>query len=189
MPTAKKDKTISALEVVHAALKTLNAQERQRVLASVHALLEISPSPTADKQLDVAAGMESSSPVSHPLPSARPLAIRELIQDKKPRTHPQLITLFAYFREKHENRPSFSRDDLERYYKASRENPPQNYARDFVKTVKNGWIHEDGENSYITSKGIEAVESGFAGGQEKKPRQGRPKDRVGAKKQIAKKRS
>ena len=40
MPSAKKDKTISALEVVHAALKTLSAQERQRVLASVHALLE-----------------------------------------------------------------------------------------------------------------------------------------------------
>jgi len=27
--------------------------------------------------------------------------------------------------------------------------------------VKKGWIHSDGADSYITSKGIEEVESGF----------------------------
>ena len=44
----------------------------------------------------------------------------------------------------------------------ARQEPPSNYGRDFVEAIKRGWIHEDGENSYITTKGIEAVESGFA---------------------------
>ena len=28
--------------------------------------------------------------------------------------------------------------------------------------MKNGWIHEDGGESYLTSRGVEAVESGFS---------------------------
>ncbi len=36
-----KDPTISALEAVHAALKPLDGPERERVLASVYALLGI----------------------------------------------------------------------------------------------------------------------------------------------------
>ena len=105
----------------------------------------------------------SAPPVSgvSPVP-ARPVAIRELINEKKPKTHSQFITLFAYYREKYQNQPNFSRDTLEQYYSLSRENSPANYDRDFVNAVKEGWIHEDGENSYLTSKGIEAVESGFS---------------------------
>ncbi|MGA2905540.1 MAG: hypothetical protein ABSD98_17070, partial [Candidatus Korobacteraceae bacterium] len=118
--------------------------------------------------------------------STRPLAIRELIQEKKPRTHPQFVTLFAYFRERHENRSTFSRDDLKRYYTMSREHPPANYDRDFVEAIKKGWIHEDADNSYITSRGIEAVESGFAGVGEKKAR---VKERTAKRKIPNKKRS
>jgi hypothetical protein len=43
----------------------------------------------------------------------------------------------------------------------AKEPPPKNYPRDFNETVRRGWIHEDGTESYITSKGIEAVEAGF----------------------------
>ena len=166
MALTKKDKTLAALEAVHTALKPLTAEDRQRVLASVRTLLEISPAARIDKAEDDAGDVTSvgsTLTAPPPLASTRPLAIRELIQDKKPDTHPELITLFAYYREKHENVPTFSRADLERYYTASRENPPKNYDRDFVKAITRGWIHEDDSNSYITSKGIEAVESGFAG--------------------------
>lgn len=166
MAPIKKDKTFAALEAVHTALKPLTAEDRQRVLASVRTLLEMPPAAGIDKAGDDAADVTSVGPAlatPRPLASTRPLAIRELIQDKKPDTHPELITLFAYYREKHENLPTFSRADLEKYYTASRENPPKNYDRDFVKTITRGWIHEDNSNSYITSKGIEAVESGFAG--------------------------
>lgn len=174
MAPAKKDKTMAALETVHAALKSLDPEDRQRVLTSVRALLEI-PSPAAgNKEHEGSTGAEAGnaarSVVLAPHSGARPLSIRELIQDKNWRSQPQLITLFAYFREKHENSPAFSRGDLEKYYKSSRENKPANYDRDFVEAVKKGWIHEDGDNSYITSKGIEAVESSFAGAVEKKGR-------------------
>jgi hypothetical protein len=180
MSTAKKDKTISALEAVHAALKPLSGPQRTRVLASVRTLLEI-PSGAPDKHWEaLAEGGADNSPVSPPVDtsasSTRPLSIRELIQDKK-LSHPQLITLFAYYREKTENRPSFSRDDLKRYYNVSRQTPPANYDRDFVKAVQEGWIHEDGENSYITSKGIEAVATGFTIVSRKPSREGRPTKR------------
>jgi hypothetical protein len=190
MPPLKKDKILTALESVHTALRPLTAQERQRVLASVHALLETSTTRKADTKLDAASDMAASGPTNPPpLSSARPLAIRELIQDKKPSSNPELITLFAYYREKHENRATFSRDDLEKYYSASRENPPKNYDRDFVNAVKRGWIHEDDANSYITSKGIEAVESGFAGASEQQSGQKRTKRRKGNEsKRVGKKR-
>lgn len=192
MPPLKKDKTLIAVGLVHAALKPLTAQERQRVLASVHALLEISPANKMNKNLDAASDMAASGPTTPPpLPSTRPLAVRELIQDKKPHSHPELITLFAYYREKHESRATFSRDDLEKYYAASRENPPKNYDRDFVNAVRKGWIHEDDTNSYITSKGIEAVESGFAGVSEPQQPNRKPIKRQKANKnnRVGKKRS
>jgi hypothetical protein len=94
---------------------------------------------------------------------ARPVSIVELIKEKQPGTSAQRIVLFAYYREKHEGLARFSRQDLEPYYSKAKEPPAGNYDRDFVESVKKGWIHEDGENSYITSRGIEAVEAGFAG--------------------------
>ena len=158
-----KDPTISALEAVHAALKPLDAPERQRVLASVYALLGINEVPSPPKPLTTPPGgqPESRSKSASSSP-ARPVAIRELIQEKKPSTHPEFITLFAYYREKHQNLPTFSRAALAEYYPMSHEPPPGNFDRDFVEAVKRGWIHEDGDNSYITSKGLEVVESSFS---------------------------
>lgn len=153
MASNKKDATISALEAVHKALKPLDPGERQRVLASVYALLEIDESQPQTKSSSLSVGLRpKSTSVSPP----RPVAIRELIQEKKPTTHPEFITLFAYYREKHQNLPTFSRTALAEYYPTSHEAPPANFDRDFVKAVKRGWIHEDGDNSYITSRGLEA---------------------------------
>ena len=161
MAATKKDTTISALESIHAALKPLDASERQRVLASVYALLEISPG-SAPARGTWSGGSTEANAKSIQVSTARPVAIRELIQEKKPRTHPQFITLFAYYREKYQNLPTFSRSALEEYYAMSRENPPKNFDRDFVDAVRRGWVHEDGDNSYITTKGLELVESNFA---------------------------
>jgi hypothetical protein len=158
-----KEPTISALEAVHAALKPLDAPDRQRVLASVYALLGISEAPAPAKApIPFVSGQPELRSKSAPSSPARPLAIRELIQEKKPSTHPEFITLFAYYREKHQNLPTFSRPALAEYYATSREKPPKNFDRDFVEAVKRGWIHEDGDNSYITSKGLEVVESNFS---------------------------
>ena len=163
MASAKKDPTVVALEAVHSALKPLKGGDRQRVLASVVALLEITDTSAFVKQPGLPGGGQPEIRTKPATTSAaRPVAIRELIQEKKPHTHPQFITLFAYYREKHQNLPTFSRSTLAEYYATSREAPPANFDRDFVEAVKRGWIHEDSDNSYITSKGLEVVESNFS---------------------------
>jgi hypothetical protein len=169
---AKKDKAMSALEAVHAALKPLKPEDRQRVLSSVRALLDVSPQSSTNALGKSLSSIPPSSVQETVATSARKTSIRELIQDKKPSSSPEFITLFAYYREKYENLPTFARADLQKYYGLSKENPPANYDRDFVNAVRKGWIHEDDENSYITSKGIEAVESGFSSTGNTKPRKG-----------------
>jgi hypothetical protein len=167
-----KDKLIAALEVVHGALKPLKPEERKSLLASVNALLHISVSTEASGEklagdpTPAVSASETASPARET--GSRPVAIRELIQDKGAHNHRQLITLFAYYREKYQGQTKFSRDDLKQYYQAAREHPPRNYDRDFVEVVRRGWIHEEKDNSYITTKGIEAVESGFSGSRDKR---------------------
>jgi len=96
-------------------------------------------------------------------PSARPVSPVELIQQKQPTTNAQKIALFAYYREKVEGLARFSRGDLESYFAKAKQPPPGNYGRDFQQAVSLGWIYEDGADSYLTTKGLEAVEAGFAG--------------------------
>lgn len=69
----------------------------------------------------------------------------------------------------------FNRSDLKDYFGKAKEQPPMNYDRDFVEAAKKGWIHEDADDSYITSKGIEAVESGFTGERKYKQRTRAPR--------------
>lgn len=184
-PARKREPEIGALEAVHTALKPLSPEERGRVLASVYALLGIR-GPDIIRAPSVAPAPESRS-VS---PSAatgvgarsqgRPLSVNELVQEKSPGTSAQRITLFAYYRDKHEGVPRFGRDDLKAYFAKAKEQPPRNYDRDFVEAVKRGWIHEDGDDSYVTSKGIEAVESGFAGERKYIKRARRPRTMRGS---------
>ena len=72
-----------------------------------------------------------------------------------------MVALFAYYRERYERQPRFARGDLLAYFSKAREAPPSNFDRDFSNALKYGWIHEDGAESYLTSKGLEAVETGF----------------------------
>ncbi len=66
-------------------------------------------------------------------------------------------------RERHEGLPRFSRDDLKPYFSKAHIKPPENYDRDFNSALQKGWLHEDDADSYITTKGIEAVEANFEG--------------------------
>lgn len=175
MAEKKRDPEIDALQSVHAALKPLSADERGRVLASVYALLGMS-TPPAIAAPPLAARSAPPSPTEPtPRTQARPLGITELVRDKSPGTNAQRIALFAYYRDRHEGIPRFTRDDLKAYFAKAKEQPPRNYDRDFVEAVKKGWIHEDGAESYVTSKGIETVESGFAGERRYTKRPGRPR--------------
>lgn len=157
---ASKDPLIAAVETVHAALRDLDPTDVRRVLASVGALLQVPLATQTDRPSITKEGVsESSDALTRP--SARPLSIVELLQEKEPSTSAERIALFAYYREKYEGVSRFSRSDLQPYFGKAHLKPPANYDRDFVAAVKKGWLHEDDNESYITTKGIEAVEAGF----------------------------
>lgn len=161
MAASKKSPDLAALEIIHGALQPLDPETRAKVIASVLQLLDVKGH--AGELIQSAA---KPAPVVAPtssFKSSRPLSLNELIHEKKPGASAQFIALFAYFRERYESLPRFNRADLEVYFARAKETPPKNFARDFVEAIKKGWIHEDGGDSYVTSKGIEAVESGFAG--------------------------
>jgi|SRR2546422_5881190 len=189
MPSEKKDPEIIALEAVHGALRSLDPVSRRRVITSVEALLEISPSTSSTlqpRQSQPSPDERTSAQTQTQRAAvARPLSIIELVQEKRPSTNAEKIALYAYYRERHEGLQRFARTDLHSYFSKAREKPPANFDRDFVEAVKKGWIHEEDSESYLTSKGIEAIESGF-------PSEGRaPKPSKGprAKRKTAKKRN
>jgi hypothetical protein len=139
------------------ALSPLDDESRDRALSSVRALLGMtSEAPVMQTAIAPSAREGDVGP-----PSARPLSLVELMNDRNPTTNPQTIAVFAYYRERVEAKPRFSRADLKYYFPKARLSPPGNYDRDFSTAVKHGWIHEDGSESYLTTRGIEAVESGF----------------------------
>jgi hypothetical protein len=159
MADKNRDPHIAALEAVYAALKDLDAAGRKRVLSSAFALLEIEGLPASTQTHQV---LHQPHPHQQPV-QTRPVSLIELAQEKEPGTNVQRIALYAYYREKYENQHRFTRNDLEPYFAKAKQPPSSNYDRDFVEAVRRGWIHEDGAESYITSKGIEAVESAFEG--------------------------
>ncbi len=162
---SNKDPKIEAVEAVYTAIKSLDSQARSEVISSVFALLgmgattPVSQTPAGQVQPVLSPTPEAPTPT----PRARPKGLTEAINERQPGTNAQRIALFAYWREKHEGIPRFAREDLESYFGKAHLSPPRNYDRDFTKAVDRGWIHEDGAESYITSKGIEVVEANFEG--------------------------
>jgi hypothetical protein len=152
------DSTLKAVQTVYHALRALPADECGRVISSVIALLNVPhTSPTQG-----ATGGSTVALVADQSTSAKKLSLVELVKDKEPKTNPERIALFAYYREHIEGQPHFERDDLRPYFVKARIAQPTNYDRDFVSAVSQGWIHEDGSDSYLTNSGTQAVESGFA---------------------------
>lgn len=163
MTTRKSGETnlFEAAKAIYDTLFPLDEETRKRVLSSALSLLGIgAPTPlttdTAQRQI-----LTTSSAAS----SLRPMSPVELVQEKKPSTNAQRIAVFAYFREKFEGNSRFARADLKAYFSKARVPPPQNFDRDFIAAVGLGYIYEDGNDSYLTSKGLEAVEAGFDGKQ------------------------
>jgi hypothetical protein len=175
---------VDAVQLVYAALEPFDDQARRRILESAASLLgmrlgPVGSEPVRGAQVPVTHG--TSLQPSAAAVTARPISPVELIQEKQPTTNAQKIALFAYYREKVEGLARFSRSDLEGYFAKARQPPPGNFNRDFQAAVNLGWIHEDGDDSYLTTKGLEAVEAGFGGRAQPRGRtavNGRRKGRV-----------
>ena len=150
---------VEAVQAVFEALEPFDDAARTRILQSATSLLGGNLVPSQTTLL--VGPVTTPSTTRHS--SERPLSPVELLQEKKPATNPQRIALFAYYRERAEGLSRFAKDDLKSYFGKAKEPPPQNFDRDFRQAVKLGWIYEDGGDSYLTSKGLEAVEAGFDG--------------------------
>lgn len=149
---------VDAVDAIFSALEPLDEETRERVVASALSLLGMAPQAAAQAPTRTAMSVPPE-----PRRAERLLSPVELMQEKSPASIPQKIALFAYYRERYEGKGRFSRSDLKSYFSKAKESPPSNYDRDFIAVVKQGWIHEDGSESYLTSKGLEAVEAGFSG--------------------------
>jgi hypothetical protein len=187
MASDEKNPEVLAVGKIHQALVGLDPDARIRVIESVRVLLEMQPPSVVVTAPGTAprAGVRSVEVGAE----GRPTSLAELMEEANPGTNAQRIVLFAYYREKFEGKPRFSRSDLEPYFASAHLKPPANFDRDFVEAVKKGWIHEDGSESYVTSKGLEAVASGFAGERRytPPPKRKKPQARVRRKKAAMKK--
>ena len=158
-------KITAAANAVIQALADLSPEERERVLDSASALYGIAAKTSAREPRQEPASRDEQQ--SHHREGDRPgkrLSIVEFLNEKQPATNAQRIACFAYYREHVEGRPQFARRDLEPYFAAAKlANPGKNFDREFNKAVREGWIHEDGANSYLTQGGENKVNAGFGG--------------------------
>lgn len=175
---------VAAVQTVFEALEPFDDAARQRILSSVVSLLGggFSAPVTASAPMGSAAAPMAAASSGHRPSSDRPLSPVELIQDKQPATNPQRLAVFAYYRERSEGLSRFAKDDLKAYFAKAKIPLPQNLDRDYRQAVKLGWIYDDGDDSYLTSKGLEAVEAGFEG-------KALPRGKAAAKKTRSKKAS
>ena len=151
---------IQAVQLVFEALEPFDEDARQRILSSAASLLgSVLPISGGAAALQNRASAIQFSPAA----TERPLSPIELIQEKKPATNAQRLAVFAYYRERVEGISRFAKEDLRPYFAKAKQPAPQNFDRDYQNAVKLGWIYDDGNDSYLTSKGLESVEAGFGG--------------------------
>ncbi len=146
--TAPKN-LVEAVQVVFAALEPFDESARQRILASAVSLLGGTLSSPPQQATIPVHSRSTGSQVLRP-GAERPLSPVELLQEKQPATNPQRIALFAYYRERVEGLSRFAKDDLKPYFAKARQPHPQNFDRDYRQAVKQGWVYDDGADSYLT---------------------------------------
>jgi hypothetical protein len=159
------------MQTILSALEPLDEETRRRLLLSAATLVGVdlrgamaaAAHLTPQSPLQPILSQQHARPIAPPTARTSPV---ELLQQKQPVTNAQRLALFAYYREHVEGYARFSRDDLKSYFAKAKIPPPENYARDFTTAAKFGWIYEDGDESYLTTKGQEVVTAGFGGKQQ-----------------------
>jgi hypothetical protein len=167
MSDAVQNKITAAATAVMKALEPLSVEERARVLHSAAALhgigLSRASSPSAGQEAPDLEDGGHGNDLGGKGPNAKRLSIVEFLRQKDPATNSQRIAAFAFYREHVEGKPTFARGDLEHYFATAKLAKPGNYDRDFSGAIREGWIHEDGSESYLTQGGERAVREGFGG--------------------------
>jgi hypothetical protein len=166
------EKITAAANSVMQALSTLSDDERGRVLQSAAALygLSVRTSPRSQQgsatEKEGDAGFEANEGNRNQIDDGgKRQSVVEFLKEKAPATNSQRIACFAYYREHVEGKGTkFARRDLEPYFALAKlASPGKNYGRDYTDAVKEGWIHDDGADSYLTQGGENEVSAGFGG--------------------------
>jgi len=89
------DPKLEAVQVSYAALRDLTVDEQLQVLSSVRALLNLPSSSGGAAEPEAGDTRDTREATS----ARKRLSLVELLSDKKPKTNPERIALFAYYRE------------------------------------------------------------------------------------------
>lgn len=99
-----------------------------------------------------------------PRSSAARLSVREVIDEAKPNTHAQRITVFGHFVSQSNPNGFFTSDEVKEQYQLAREKLTQHFSREVDKAISTGWIEPvRGEKNtfFVTRKGEDAITTSF----------------------------
>jgi hypothetical protein len=161
-------KVTAAASAVMQALEPLTPEERARVLNSAAALFDViiqAAKPMQGGTMRAAVVVASNeNEGATPVRPKKKLSLVEFLNEKQPATNGQRLACFAFYREHIEgNGSTFGKDSLESYFATAKLPAPGNYDRDYRETAAKGWIHDAGNESYLTQAGEKAVTAGFLG--------------------------
>lgn len=150
--------------IVMRELEPLSSEDKQRVLSSISALFSLSlPSLAAQGTTQGGGSGFHNGESTQENISKKKISLVELLKEKSPVTNPQRIAVFAYYKEQYEGLEKFSKADILPMFAVAKLAKPANFDRDFSRAVSEGWIHEEGSESYLTSSGEGVVNDGFGG--------------------------
>jgi hypothetical protein len=131
-----------------------------KIIAFLGSESEMTDAPTIGGQL-IHAGVAT---IEHePAASAR-LSVREMIDEAKPNTHAQRITVFGHFVAQGHPDGFFTNDEVKEQYQLAREKLTLHFSREVDKAISTGWIEPvRGEKNtfFVTRKGEDAVANAF----------------------------
>lgn len=137
-------------------------------------------------KLCATAGRSDQDSISSPSgtsssPGDERVSLGEYVNKYEPTTYPEKILAIAAYLKEFKDKESFSPEDIRPFFRSIGDVSPKNFGRDFRVAISNTWIapeDKDPNSYYVTSVGLKALKSNFAGEavKKRKPRSKRKKN-------------
>jgi len=131
-----------------------------KIIAFLGSEAEMTDAPSTGGQL-IHTGVASID--MQPTVSSR-LSVREMIDEAKPNTHAQRITVFGHLVAQSHQDGFFTSDEVKEQYQLAREKLTLHFSREVDKAISAGWIEPvRGEKNtfFVTRKGEDAIANAF----------------------------
>jgi len=95
---------------------------------------------------------------------AKPLSLREFVNEKLPKTNAEVILTIAEFLSVFEGKSKFLKEDIRSRFSSAGEALPKNFTRDFQTALDKGWIGESTDvkgSFFVTRTGETVIQRGF----------------------------